>query len=135
MGCVFCRVITGELPSSTVYEDDRVVAFMDIDPATEGHLLVVPRTHASGLADLEPDDAARMMTVAQRLADAVRSELSPAGINLLLADGQAAGQEVPHSHLHVVPRTHGDGFTVSARFTRPSRDVLDDLASRVRARL
>ncbi|AKT52830.1 HIT family protein [Arsenicicoccus sp. oral taxon 190] len=132
MECVFCRVTRGEIPSSTVHADDQVVAFMDIAPATPGHLLVVPRAHAAGLGDLDPGDAAQMMVVAQRLAGALRTALSPAGVNLWPADGRAAGQEVFHSHLHVVPRNEGDGFTVSATFQQPARDVLDGLAAQVR---
>lgn len=136
MTCVFCAIAAGELPSSRVYEDDRVLAFMDLAPATPGHLLVVPRAHATGLADLDPGDARQMMTVAQSLARAVRDSSLPAdGVNLLLADGEIAGQEVSHMHLHVIPRTHDDGFTLTARSTRPPRGELDKHAALVRAAL
>lgn len=119
MECVFCAILKDELPSSRVYEDEQVVAFMDIAPVSPGHLLVIPRQHAPYLADLDPQDAERMMSVAQRLAQGIRdSSLSVDGINLLLADGEAAGQEVWHAHLHVIPRVNGDG----AGFGRGSND-------------
>jgi diadenosine tetraphosphate (Ap4A) HIT family hydrolase len=109
--CVFCRVVAGEVEASLVHEDERTVAFMDLRPVTPGHLLVVPRAHADGLPDLEPDDGAQMFRVGQAAAAAVRrSSLRCEGVNLFLADGEAAGQEVFHVHLHVVPRFDGDGF-------------------------
>lgn len=136
MDCVFCGIVTGDLPSSRVYEDERVVAFMDINPATPGHVLVIPRAHAPYLADLAVGDAERMMSVAQRLAQALRDSTVPTeGINLFLADGEVAMQEVFHAHLHVLPRTAGDGFGLTGGFTTPARDVLDAQAAAVRAAL
>ena len=136
MECVFCAIVAGEAPASQVYEDDRVVALMDIAPATPGHLLVVSRDHAPNLAELDPDDGARMFKVAQQLAQALRDSSIPAdGINLFLADGEVALQEVFHAHLHVLPRTRGDGFTVKAEFGSPERDVLDAQATAIRQAL
>jgi histidine triad (HIT) family protein len=109
--CVFCRLIAGEVEASVVHEDDRTVAFMDLRPVTPGHLLVVPRAHADGLAGLDPEDGAQMFRVAQVAAAAMRrSSLRCEGVNLFLADGEAAGQEVFHVHLHVVARFDGDEF-------------------------
>ncbi len=94
-----------------VYEDERTVAFMDIQPVTPGHLLVVPRAHAAYLADLDPEDGGRLFQVGQRAAAALRaSERRCEGVNFFLADGEAAGQEVFHVHLHVIPRFIDDGF-------------------------
>lgn len=133
MDCVFCAIVAGDLPASTVYDDDRVLAFADIRPATTGHLLVVPKRHAADLAALEPQDGARMFQVAQRLAAGLRnSPLEPEGVNLFLADGEVAGQEVFHAHLHVLPRRTGDGFGVHADFASPSREELDRVAGLVR---
>jgi histidine triad (HIT) family protein len=110
-GCVFCRLIARELDASVVYEDGRVVAHMDIQPVTSGHVLVMPRGHRPSLADLDPADGAQMFRVAQLAAAALRqSGLRCEGVNLLLADGAAAGQDVFHVHLHVFPRFEGDGF-------------------------
>ncbi|MGA8046576.1 MAG: HIT domain-containing protein, partial [Dermatophilaceae bacterium] len=95
MDCVFCTIVRGQAEASVAYEDERVVAFMDTAPATPGHLLVAPRQHAPHLADLDPEDGAQMFRVAQLLAAAVRRSSIPAdGVNLLLADGAVAMQEV-----------------------------------------
>lgn len=135
-GCIFCGIARGEAEASLVHEGPRTLAFLDIAPVTPGHLLVVPRAHASSLSELDPDDGSEMFRVAQRLAAALRrSGLRCEGVNLFLADGAAAGQEVFHAHLHVLPRYDGDGFGVHARFGSPSRDQLDDHAATLRALL
>ena len=144
--CVFCEIIAGRSESSQVYQDGLVVAFLDIRPLTPGHLLVVPREHAAGLDDLEEGLGARVFTVAHRLARALRrsgrrrgrrhehrrSGLPCEGVNMFLADGAAAGQEVFHVHLHVIPRNPGDGFRLRARRRTPGRDELDAQAASVR---
>lgn len=136
MDCVFCAIVAGDLPASRVYDDDRVLAFADIRPATTGHLLVVPKRHAADLAALDPEDGARMFRVAQQLAAALRaSSIRPEGVNLFLADGEVAGQEVFHAHLHVLPRRTGDGFGVRADFASPAREELDRVAGLVREAL
>jgi histidine triad (HIT) family protein len=109
--CEFCEIIAGRSPASVVHRDDDCIAFMDIRPVTAGHLLVVPIEHATHLADLDPAEGQALFALAQRLAAAIRrSDLKPEGINLHLADGEVAGQEVFHVHLHVIPRYRGDGF-------------------------
>lgn len=109
--CVFCRIIAGELEASVVHEDERALAFLDIQPLTPGHLLVVPRRHASSLAELSPQDGAELFRIGRRAAAALRgSELRCEGVNFWLADGAAAGQDVFHVHLHVIARFPGDGF-------------------------
>jgi len=131
MTCVFCRILAGELPASFVRRDDGLVAFMDIQPVNPGHLLVVPVEHVELLGDLDPETGRRMFAVAQELTAAVRRALGADGVNLFLADGEAAFQQVPHVHLHVIPRFAGDGFAL--RFPpdyedRPPRAELDRLA-------
>ncbi|QBJ98763.1 HIT family protein [Rhodococcus sp. ABRD24] len=134
--CVFCAIVAGAAESSVVYEDEHTVAFMDIRPLTPGHLLVVPRVHAADLSELDPGAGGRMFRVGQRLARALRdSEVDAAGVNFFLADGVEAGQEVFHVHLHVIPRTVGDGFGIRARPTMPPRPDLDYLAGSIRGRL
>jgi diadenosine tetraphosphate (Ap4A) HIT family hydrolase len=131
--CPFCGIIAGELTASRVYEDDHVVAFMDVRPLTLGHLLVVPRAHAASLEDLNEDPGTRVFAVAHQLARALRNSAVPCeGVNFFLADGVAAGQEVFHVHLHVIPRTPGDGFRLKARPRTPGREELDATAERVR---
>jgi diadenosine tetraphosphate (Ap4A) HIT family hydrolase len=135
-GCVFCGVVAGKVESSRVYEDDQVLAFMDIQPATRGHVLVIPKVHASYLADLDEQLGAAMFRVAHRLAGALRGSGLPCdGVNMFLADGEAAFQEVPHVHLHVFPRTAGDGFRLEADWHVRPRSELDEAAAQIRAGL
>ena len=132
--CVFCAIVAGEAPASVVYEDGEVLAFLDILPIAPGHLLVIPKAHAPYLADLDEATGARMMAAAMRLAAALRaSGLRCDGINLFLADGEAAGQEVFHAHLHVFPRFAGDGFTITDEAVSPPRADLDAIAATIRA--
>ena len=106
--CLFCKIIAGELPAQIVAEDERTVAFMDINPATRGHALVVPRRHSKDLYEVEPDDLAATVLAAQRLARRVRERLGADGVNLLNSCGRAAWQTVFHFHFHVIPRYQGD---------------------------
>jgi histidine triad (HIT) family protein len=106
--CLFCKIIARELPGQIVDEDERTVAFMDINPATRGHALVVPRRHAKDLLEIEPDDLAATAVAAQRLAKRVHERLKPDGINLLNSCGSAAWQTIFHFHVHVIPRYDGD---------------------------
>jgi histidine triad (HIT) family protein len=106
--CIFCAIVAGDAPAQIVDDDERTVSFMDINPATDGHALVVPRRHADNIHDIDPDDAAAVIRAAQRLADRMRTTLEPAGINLIQANGRAAFQTVFHFHMNVVPRYAGD---------------------------
>lgn len=133
--CIFCAIVAGSAPASIVYDDADLLAFMDIRPVTPGHLLIIPKRHAPYLADLDEATGGRMFTVAMQLAQALRaSGLRCEGINLFLADGEAAFQEVFHTHLHVFPRFAGDTFRIDADWSiKPSRAELDDVAAQVRA--
>jgi len=106
--CIFCRIVAGELPATIVDEDERTIAFMDINPATAGHALVIPRRHSRDLGEIGAEDLAACTTAAQRLAGRVRSRLDADGVNLLNAYGAAAWQTVFHFHIHVIPRYDGD---------------------------
>lgn len=107
-GCIFCRLIAGELPASVVDEDDRTVAFMDINPATRGHVVVVPRRHARDLLSVPEEDLRAAATAAQRVARRMTERLGAAGVNVINSCGAAAWQTVFHFHLHVIPRYEGD---------------------------
>jgi histidine triad (HIT) family protein len=106
--CIFCRIIAGEIPGQLVYEDDRTVAFMDISPATRGHLLVVPRNHSRDLLDIETEDLDAVAEAAQLMTKRVSERLGADGVNLLNSCGSAAWQTVSHFHVHVIPRYTGD---------------------------
>jgi histidine triad (HIT) family protein len=106
--CLFCKIVSGELPSERIDEDERTVAFMDISPATRGHALVVPRNHAANLLEIDAEDLAATVAAAQRLARTVVQRFDADGVNLINACGAAAWQTVFHFHIHVIPRYEGD---------------------------
>jgi histidine triad (HIT) family protein len=106
--CLFCKIVAGEIPGAIVAEDERTVAFMDINPATRGHVLVVPRRHATDLGEIEPEDLAAVADAARRLGKRARETLGADGINLMNSWGPAAWQTVFHFHVHVIPRYAGD---------------------------
>jgi histidine triad (HIT) family protein len=133
--CVFCGIVDGEVEHSPVHEDERVLAAMDIQPVTRGHVLVLPRAHAPHLADLEPEDGPAVFEAARRAAAAVwASGVRCEGVNFFLADGEAAGQDVFHVHLHVIPRYDGDGFGLRfpADYSVRPREELDETAEAIR---
>ena|SRR5947199_6163446 len=132
--CAFCDIVEGTAPASVVYQDDVAVAFMSIGPVNPGHLMVVPRRHASALADLDEATGAHLFRVTMRMAGAIRrSGVRCEGVNLFLADGEAAFQEIPHVHMHVFPRFKGDSFSLVANWAiKPPREKLDEVAARIR---
>lgn len=113
MDCIFCKIVSGEIASVKVYEDDRVFAFMDINPINEGHLLIIPKAHAATIHEITEADFLAVMSATHKLAAAIKKALNPDGINLLQLNGKAANQVVPHLHVHIVPRWFDDGVTVS----------------------
>jgi len=134
LDCTFCGILQGELPASVVDEDDVTVAFLDIKPVNPGHTLVVPRRHVTSFAGLTKDEITRMISAAHRVMAAQRAVLHCAGATLHLADGEIAGQEVPHAHFHVIPRYVNDGFGLrlpKAYGATVDRVDLDDIANRL----
>lgn len=108
-GCIFCRIVAGEIPSSKVYEDERILSFMDINPVTPGHTLVIPKAHANEVACLSAEDLAAIGRALGRIAPAVMKAVGAEGYNILNNRGAVAGQAVEHVHFHVIPRKAGDG--------------------------
>ena len=135
--CIFCQIVAGDADATFIYTDETVVVFLDINPVTPGHTLVVPRAHMPALSDVDPWTGAHMFNVAQRMVKALRaSGLRCEGVNLFYADGEAANQTVFHSHLHVFPRYDGDGFRLIAeRQTQPSRPELETTGEQIRIAL
>jgi histidine triad (HIT) family protein len=134
--CIFCEILKGNSPASYTYQDDTVVAFMDIQPITRGHMLVVPRAHAALMAEVEDSVAMRSFRVARQLGSVARETLGAVGVNLFVADGEAAFQDVPHFHVHVIPRYPKDGFglTFPAKYSQPpSRAELEAVAEAIKA--
>ena len=113
MDCIFCKIVNGEIPCTKVFEDDHVLAFMDINPLNDGHLLVIPKTHANTILEIEERDFMAVTAAVHKIAGAVQAALKPDGMNLLQLNGKAANQVVPHLHVHIVPRWSGDDLKIS----------------------
>ena len=137
--CVICQLVAREIDVSLLHRDELCSAFMDIQPVTPGHLLVAPNRHATYLSDLSEEEGAQTFRIGQRMAAALRKcGVKCEGINFFVADGVAAGQEVFHVHLHVIPRFPGDGFSLNLPpdyHERPPRSELDAIAHKIRESL
>jgi histidine triad (HIT) family protein len=132
--CVFCSIVSGAEPAEFVLRDESVVAFMDLHPATEGHVLVLPRRHARDVWEVTAEDAERTIAASLQVASMIRQALAPDGINLVHASGSAAWQTVFHFHLHVIPRYKGDSLVPPWLDQPPAdRSMLRALAERIRA--
>lgn len=107
-GCIFCKIVRGEIPCVKVYEDDRVLAFADINPILPGHTLVIPKAHAENLMEIAPEDLTAIHQAARRIARAMNDSLRPAGIACLQLNGRAVNQVVMHYHFHLIPRQESD---------------------------
>jgi histidine triad (HIT) family protein len=134
--CEFCKIVSGEYKSSKIFEDDAILAFMDIQPVNEGHILIIPKKHVELIADLDDETSAKMFVIAGKINKALRrSDLKLEGINYFLADGEAGGQEVFHTHLHIYPRFNGDGFGMvyneNYRKVLPKRSELNIIAEKI----
>ncbi len=132
--CIFCEILAGAQPASIIYRDELIMAMMDIQPITPGHVLVIPVIHACDLTDLPPETGAQMFVVAQRIAQVLldgKGGVRCEGVNLWLASGTVAGQDVFHAHLHVIPRYVGDPFHVhvDGSYTHAPRAQLDAVAA------
>src|SRR3954471_11329521 len=132
--CTFCDLINGAGEVSTCYEDGDAVAFMDVQPVNAGHVLVVSRRHYERFEDVPPELAMHLFRVVTRLVPAVKRVSGAEGINVIVNSGAAAGQDEPHFHVHVIPRTQGDGFDAPLPFAAsqmPDRTLLDATAVRI----
>lgn len=107
--CIFCKIVEKEIPATIVYEDEHTLAFMDIAPIVKGHVLVIPKTHYDPITETPDEVIARLHTVAKRVAQAQIDGVGADGVNIMQNNGAAAGQEVPHIHIHVIPRFNDDG--------------------------
>lgn len=106
--CIFCKIIAGEIPSATVYENDDFKVIMDIFPGAKGHMILLPKKHSANLFELDDETASKALLVARKVAIAMKAEVDCEGINLLQNNGEAAGQTIFHFHIHLIPRFKGD---------------------------
>lgn len=133
--CVFCKIRDGQLPSMKVYEDERTLVFMDINPLNAGHCLVVTRAHAPTIWESDEQDLQAAIVVAKKIAVALRTAVKPEGLNLLQANGAAAFQSVPHFHLHLIPRWANDGKGFDWSLVPGDRAQIIQIGERVREAL
>ncbi|MFQ5897820.1 MAG: HIT family protein [Candidatus Methylomirabilia bacterium] len=132
MDCVFCKIRKGELPVFKVYEDERTLAFMDINPLNSGHCLVATKAHTPTLFDATVEDLTAAMATVKTVADAIRQAVHPDGMNLLQANGEAAFQSVPHFHIHLIPRWNNDGKGFDWKLVPGDRTQIMKIGERIR---
>jgi len=133
--CVFCRIVAGQIPSTRVYEDDDVLAFMDIGQVNPGHVLVAVKRHAENLYALDEAQAAAVARASVRIARAIRDAFAPGGLSVYQANGKPAGQTVLHYHVHLVPRHDNDGMQLTWPVKNPPREKLEQSAAQLVQRL
>ena len=133
--CIFCRIVAREIPAIVVYEDEHVLAFMDIGQVNPGHVLVTVKRHAENIFALDAAQAGAVFRAAATVARAIRAAFEPQGLSVYQANGKAAGQTVFHLHLHLVPRYDGDGMALTWPVKNPPREKLAEYAEKIRARL
>jgi histidine triad (HIT) family protein len=133
--CIFCKIVAGVIPCFKLHEDAHTLAFMDINPANDGHALVVPKIHARDLYDISAESIAAVATSARRVARAVDLTVKPEGLNLVQCNGEAAGQSVSHFHMHVLPRTLNDELQMNWGLMPGDMAAVEGLAERIRANM
>lgn len=133
--CIFCKILAGEIPCMKLYEDDRVLSFMDINPYNDGHCLVITKDHAANLYEAHDADLGAVAAAAKKVAAAVNAALRPDGINIVQANGPGAGQSVFHYHAHVFPRREGDGAMMNWGHRPGDMDRVRKVAEQIRAEL
>ena len=131
---VFAKILRGEIPSVKVYEDDKTLAFMDVMPQADGHVLVIPKEPAENILDLSPEGAAAMIATTQRVAKAVKKGLNAPGIMLAQLNGAHAGQSVFHVHFHIIPRSAGVDMGLHSRGMVDAK-ILEPIAAKIRSEL
>jgi len=130
--CIFCKIIAGQIPAAKVYEDDNVLAFMDIGPISDGHVLVVPKRHYEKVHECPPETLSDVWAKLGKIACAISMAMSSDGYNILCNNGRAAGQLVDHLHFHIIPRMTGDGvFNRWQTFKYPEGKI-EKLAQKIR---
>lgn len=129
--CIFCKIANGEIPSKTLYEDERFRVILDLGPAARGHALVIPREHASDLYELPEETASQVLVLAKKIAVRMADKLHCDGLNLIQNNGEAAGQTVPHFHLHMIPRYLKDGQKIGWVPGKPTQEELEAVRKQI----
>lgn len=124
--CVFCKIISGEIPAHTIYEDEQFKVILDVAPATKGHALIIPKNHYANLYELPEDIAADAIKLAKKMMQVMTDKLNCDGFNIIQNNGEIAGQTVFHFHMHLVPRYKGDGEILKYVSLHPSQDEMEE---------
>jgi len=133
--CIFCKIIRGEIPSGKIYEDDRVLSFVDINPINAGHSLVIPKKHYDTLFDIPPEELQACIMVCQKVARAIVKGVGATGLNIVQNNFRPAGQLIDHAHFHLIPRHEDDGFLTSWSGTAYPPGELDKAIAKIKASL
>ena len=133
MECIFCKIIAGEIPAVKVLDEELVIAFMDINPSNQGHMLVVPKRHAENIFEIPESDLAATVKAVKICAKAVKEVLNAEGITILQLNGKASDQIIPHFHIHIIPRWENDGLPVSTwEMKTGDMEEINDIARKVK---
>lgn len=130
--CIFCKIAEGKVASKLIYEDDRTMAFLDINPGAPGHTLVIPKVHRDTILDMSEDEICSMFLTVAKVIKAIEKVIKPEGVNVFQNNRPAAGQVVNHVHVHIFPRFHGDGIDFKWRRVVLDSDDLDNIASKIK---
>lgn len=131
--CIFCKIAAGEIPSSTIYEDDDFRVILDLGPASEGHALILPKNHFKDVCEFDKDTAAKVLPLAAKIGEGMKKALGCAGFNLVQNNGTEAGQTVFHFHMHVIPRYENGPDMVTWVPGKPSAEQLQETAAKIKA--
>lgn len=129
--CIFCKIAAGEIPSKTIYEDEKYRVILDLGPATRGHALILPKNHYANLFELPEEDAKEVICLAKKMATIMKDKLGCDGFNLVQNNGEAAGQTVFHFHMHLIPRYENDGQEIGWKPGSPSQDELEEIRKQI----
>ena len=129
--CIFCKIAAGEIPSKTIYEDEKYRVILDLGPATRGHALILPKNHYANLFELPEEDAKEVISLAKKMATVMKEKLGCDGFNLVQNNGESAGQTVFHFHMHLIPRYENDGQEIGWKPGSPSQDELEEIRKQI----
>ena len=130
--CIFCKIANGEIPSTTVYEDDMFRVILDLSPATKGHALILPKQHMANIYEMDEPTAQKVFVLASHIATAMKKALNCDGINIVQNNGEAAGQTVFHFHMHLIPRYQGDGVKLGWKQGTLTDEVKEEILTKIR---
>ena len=133
--CIFCKIANGEIPAATLYEDENFRVILDLGPASKGHALILPKSHAANIYELSDEMAAKAMILAKKMATAMTAALKCDGFNIVQNNGECAGQTVFHFHMHLIPRYKGDGVGLTWTPGELSDEVRDEILKKVKEQL